>query len=114
MKLLIVDDNAGMRKMLKSICFNLFTSILECDDGDLAVRMYNVENPDWVLMDIKMNRMDGISATKEIKIKYPDARIIIVSQYNDVNVIDAAKNSGAIEFVSKEDLSKIIEVITNN
>lgn len=114
MKLLIADDNADMRKMLKSICVNVFNSILECDDGDSAVRIYREEKPDWILMDIKMNKLDGISATMKIKSIHPEAKIIIVSQYNDENVVDAAKNSGAIEFVNKEDLSKILEIINEN
>jgi CheY-like chemotaxis protein len=111
MKLLIVDDNAEIRKMLKSICSHMFYQILECDDGDLAIELYKDERPDWVLMDIKMKRMDGITAAKEIKVKYPDAKIIIVSQYNDESFIDAAINSGAVEYVNKEDLSRIEEII---
>ena len=111
MKLLIVDDNREIRDMLKIICSHLFVRILECDDGVSAVKIYNNEKPDWVLMDIKMKKMDGISATEKIISNYPDAKIIIVSQFNDRNFINSAKNSGAIEFVSKEDLTKIEEII---
>lgn len=111
MKLLIADDNEDIRKMLKSVCFHLFSDILECDDGDSAVRIFKQEKPDWVLMDIRMNRMDGIEATKLISQNYPQAKIIIVSQHNDKNVIEEVKNSGAHEFVNKEDLTKIEEVI---
>jgi CheY-like chemotaxis protein len=114
MKLLIADDNENMRKMLKNICSHLFYKILECDDGDLAVDIYKDEKPDWVLMDIKMNRMDGIEATKIINEKYPDAKIIVVSQYDDKSIIDAAMNSGAVEFVGKDDLSIIEKIIVEN
>jgi CheY-like chemotaxis protein len=110
MKLLIVDDNEDIRRILKSMYSHMFYQILECDDGSSAIKIYNNERPDWVLMDIKMKKMDGITATKRIKNKYPKARIIIVSQYSDKDFIDAAKNSGAIEFVNKEDFS-IIETI---
>lgn len=112
MKLLIADDNKEMRKMLKTICSHLFYQILECNDGDDAIRIYGDELPDWVLMDIKMERLDGIEATKEIKRKYPAAKIIIVSQFNDKSLIEEAKNSGAIDFVSKEDLTKIENIIS--
>ena len=50
-------------------------------------------------MDIKMNKMDGITATRGIKNIYPEAKIIIVSQHNDKNVIEEAKGSGSIEFL---------------
>ncbi len=111
MKLLIADDNKEIRKILKSICSHIFFEILECDDGDLAVEIYKDKKPDWVLMDIKMNRMDGIEATKIINEEYPDAKIIVVSQYDDKNIIDAAMNSGAVEFVGKDDLSRIEKII---
>jgi NarL family two-component system response regulator LiaR len=112
MKLLIVDDNEEIRKILKSMYSHMFYQISECDDGDLAIESYDNEKPDWVFMDIKMKRVDGITATKRIINKYPKAKIIIVSQYNDKDFIEAAKNSGAIEFVSKEDLTKIEAIIS--
>jgi len=114
MKLLIVDDNTGMRSMLRGICNEMFAEINECKDGDEAVEAYDVQKPDWVLMDIKMKKMDGITATKKIKIKYPGAKIIIVSQYNDKNFIEESIKSGAMEFVSKEDLTRVEEIIKTN
>ena len=58
-----------------------------------------------------MKEMDGIEATEKILLQHPEAKVIIVSQYNDESTIDAAKNAGAVEFVSKENLYKVIEVI---
>jgi CheY-like chemotaxis protein len=114
MKLLLVDDNARIRKMMRSMYSSHFNEVIECDDGDKAVEEFNKKLPDWVVMDIKMNEMDGIKATEKIITAYPDAKIIIVSQYNDETTIDAAKRAGAVEFVSKENLYKVIEVINKN
>ncbi len=111
MKLLLVDDNSRIRKMMRSIYSPHFDEIIECDDGDKAVSEFNNELPDWVVIDIKMKRMDGIEATEKIISTNPDAKVIIVSQYNDETTIDAAKNAGAVEFVSKDNLSKVVEVI---
>jgi len=111
MKLLIVDDNPGMRSILKGICNEHFTEINECEDGIEATKAYEKQQPDWVLMDIKMKKMDGIKATMEIKRKYPEAKIIIVSQYNDKSIIEESFKSGAVEFVSKENLMRIEEII---
>jgi len=63
------------------------------------------------LMDIKMKRMDGIKATMNIKLKFPEAKIIMVSQYNDKSIIEESFKSGAVEFVSKENLMRIEEII---
>lgn len=121
MKLLLVDDNDRIRKMMKNMYSAHFDEVIECDDGEAAVRAFDESNPDWVVMDINlptgkagMKEMDGIEATTRIIAANPDARIIIVSQFNDESTIDAVKNAGAVEFVSKENLYKVIEVINKN
>jgi CheY-like chemotaxis protein len=111
MKLLIVDDNIEMRRMLKNIYDQYFMEITECSDGDEAVKTYTTFKPDWVFMDIKMNRMDGIEATEEIIKKFPEAKIIIVSQYNDEDTIQASLKSGAVQFVNKDNLLAIEDII---
>jgi len=111
LKLLIVDDNPDIRRLLKNICISHFNKIFECEDGLDAVKIYEEEKPDWVLMDIKMKYLDGISATKQIVDKNPGAKIIILSQYNDKNIIEASLNSGALNFVPKENMMKVEEII---
>ena len=83
MKLLLVDDNDRIRKMMKNIYSPHFEEVIECSDGSEAVIAFNDSNPDWVVMDIKMKTMDGIEATKKIISSHPDAKVIIVSQFND-------------------------------
>jgi two-component system, NarL family, response regulator LiaR len=107
MKLLLVDDNDRIRKMMRSIYSPHFDEVIECDDGEAAVLAFDGNNPDWVVMDIRMKEMDGIEATEKIITAHPDAKVIIVSQYNDETTIDAAKRAGAVEFVSKENLYKV-------
>lgn len=121
MKLLLVDDNFRIRKMMLNIYSPHFEQVIECNDGHDAVIAFHQHNPDWVVMDINlpagkagMKEMDGIEATEKIISSNPDARVIIVSQYNDETTIDAAKRAGAVEFVSKENLYKVIEVINKN
>ena len=111
MKLLLVDDSERIRSVIRSICASHFDDVVECCDGVEAINAYNEFIPDWVVMDIKMKEMDGLEATEKILLQYPEAKVIIVSQYNDESTIDAAKKAGAVEFVSKENLYKVIEVI---
>jgi two-component system response regulator DegU len=114
MKLLLVDDNNRIRNVMKNIYSPHFEEVIECRDGAEAVLAFNDSLPDWVVMDIKMKTMDGIEATKKIISANPDAKVIIVSQYNDETTINAVKKAGAIGFVSKENLSRVIEVINKN
>ena len=114
MKLLLVDDNNRIRNVMKNIYSPHFEEVIECSDGAEAVLAFNDSHPDWVVMDIKMNEMDGIEATEKIISANPEAKVIIVSQYNDETTINAVKKAGAVEFVSKENLYKVIDVINNN
>jgi NarL family two-component system response regulator LiaR len=114
MKLLLVDDNDRIREVMRNICSPHFDEVIECNDGTEAVIAYHKNLPDWVVMDIKMKEMDGIEATIKILSGNPEARVIIISQFNDPLTVDAAKNAGAVEFVSKENLQKIIEVVKRN
>jgi len=111
MKLLLVDDNNRIRNVMKNIYSPHFEEVIECGDGAEAVLAFNDSLPDWVVMDIKMKTMDGIEATEKIISANPDAKVIIVSQYNDETTINAVKKAGAIGFVSKENLSRVIDLI---
>lgn len=111
MNLLIVEDNKIMRDMLKSLFSGSFSSIYECEDGVSALNMYITHRPDWVFMDIMMKEMDGITATREIKGSYPDAKILIVTDYNDEEYRKAAANAGAVSYVLKEELDDIFSII---
>ncbi|MBS4033902.1 MAG: response regulator [Ignavibacterium sp.] len=114
MKLLLVDDNDRIREMMRNMCSAHFDEVIECCDGTEALVAFNDTNPDWVVMDIKMKKMDGLEATSKIVSRNPEAKIIVVSQFDDETTEAAAKHAGAIEFISKENLSNVIEFINNH
>ena len=66
MKLLIVENNQDMRRLIVQIVRKLSDAIFECEDGSEALAAYREHQPDWVLMDIEMPLIDGISATRQI------------------------------------------------
>lgn len=113
MKLLIADDNPAIHSVIRNILSDLFDEITECDDGSEAIKNYEAHQHDWVLMDIEMKIMDGLEASRIILKKYPYASIIIVSQYNDRNTIEDSLKIGIIDFVSKENLTRIPDIIGN-
>ncbi len=107
MKVLIVDNSELMRRMIKSFISDLVQETFECSDGSEALAAYTHHRPDLVLMDLKMLGMDGFEATRQIKAAYPEARIVIVSQYDDASLREAASKAGAEGYVSKVDLFPI-------
>ena len=71
--LLLVDDNDQMRGLLRLLVEDLAETIYECRDGAEAVTVYAAERPSWVLMDIQMGEMDGLTATRRITGQFPAA-----------------------------------------
>jgi CheY-like chemotaxis protein len=110
MKVLIVDDNAGMRRLLRGYVMRLAEAVYECEDGAQAVDAYAAEHltaADWVLMDIEMPRVDGLEATRQLKSIWPDARVCIVTGYDLPEWRDAAAAAGASGYVLKEELHAV-------
>src|SRR6185369_13341693 len=64
MKLLIVDDHVAMRRLIGRVVSDMVSEIEECGDGAEALDAYHRCLPDWVLMDIEMHQVDGITATR--------------------------------------------------
>lgn len=113
MKILIVDDNRGIRKLTRNLLEDIADEIFECADGDEAVNSYSKLQPDLVLMDIKMKKLNGIAATKLIIKENPAAKIIIATNYNDEAMRRAALEAGAAEYLLKENISTIGNIIIN-
>ena len=104
LKLLIVDDKAAVRSMIRRFLADLAAEINETDDGEKAFDAYAVFQPDWVLMDIEMKHTNGIVATERIRAAYPQANIVIVTTYDDDCLRERATAAGACGYVLKENL----------
>ena len=111
MKLMIVDDNKDIRQFLRALFEDTAEEIIECSDGLSAVRAYAEHRPDFVLMDIEMKRMDGLTATEIIIKENPSAKIIIVTSHNNPKLYTATKLLGATAFVLKDNLMELEEII---
>ena len=101
-----------MRRMVKSLIGDLFENIFECGDGAEALPAYTEHGPDWVLMDINLPKVDGITTTRQIIEAYPQARIVIVTNYDDAYLREAARSAGACEYVLKQNLIELRRILT--
>ncbi|MCX7828446.1 MAG: response regulator [Thermanaerothrix sp.] len=101
-RVLIVDDAAFMRMMLKDILTkNGFEVVGEAENGKVAVQMYSELKPDVVTMDITMPEMDGLAAVKEIKQQDPNAKVVMVSAMGQQAMVIEAIRAGAADFIVK-------------
>src|ERR1700754_2742425 len=71
-KILIIDDNAGVRRLIRQVVSELADEVRECSDGDQSLSAYSDFEPDLVLMDVRMPGMDGLTATKQLKKAHPE------------------------------------------
>ena len=112
MNVMIVGDNARVRNMIKqTIAVHLedVGTIYECVNGNEAVERYHKFQPDWVVMDIQMEPVDSLMAAKIIWSSYPDAKIIILSEFGDVKYRAAG---GVYAYVLKENLRELPGITT--
>jgi two-component system, chemotaxis family, chemotaxis protein CheY len=112
-KILIVDDAAFMRMMIKDILTkNGFEVVGEAADGNQAVEKYKELSPDLVTMDITMPEKDGIAALKEIKSLDGNAKIIMCSAMGQQAMVIDAIQAGAKDFIVKPfQADRVIEAI---
>lgn len=102
MNILIVDDAAFMRTVLKGILVpNGYNVIGEAENGNVAIQKYKELSPDIVTMDITMPDMDGLEALKEIKKINPNAKIIMCSAMGQQAMVIEALQNGAKDFIVK-------------
>jgi DNA-binding NarL/FixJ family response regulator len=103
-RILIVDDHPALRKGIKSILSlcPVFDIVGEAADGLEAIDFVERLLPDLVLMDLSMPRMDGIDATREIKKKWPETKILAFTVHKTPEYLKAALKAGADGYLLKD------------
>jgi len=110
LRVLIVDDDALIRDGLKIILENEedFEVVGTASNGEEAVRLCKVTNPDVVLMDIRMPIMDGVEATRIIKEQFSSVKVLLLTTFKDIEYIRRAVKNGAEGYVLKSNSSESI------
>lgn len=101
-KILVVDDAAFMRMMLKDILIkNNLGEVEEACNGNELLSKYESFKPDLVTLDITMPKMDGLEALRLLKSKHPDAKVIMCSAMGQQAMVIEAIQLGALDFIVK-------------
>lgn len=102
-RVLVVDDHAMVRRGLVSYLETEddIAVVGEASDGAEAIRLCEALRPHVVLMDLVMENTDGITATREIKAKFPDTQVIILTSFVDEKLIFPALEAGALSYLLK-------------
>jgi two-component system, chemotaxis family, chemotaxis protein CheY len=110
-RLLIVEDSEKFRKMVVGLLKGYYDEIYECVDGKDAASAYAKYRPDWVVMDVEMKGLDGLSATRSIKALYPEARVVVMTTMCDQLVQFEAFSAGAERFIQKENILELKQIV---
>jgi two-component system, NarL family, response regulator DegU len=103
-KIIIIDDHQLFREGVKRILDfeNSFEVVAEGDDGSEVMNLFELHQPDVIIMDINMPNINGIDATQQLIAKHPQAKVIILSIHDDENYVTHALKTGATGYLLKE------------
>ena len=101
---MLVDDHAVVRSGLSKflMVYPDLELVGEADSGEEAVQRCQLLRPDVVLMDLKMPGMDGVTATRLIRQKYPATQVVVLTSFHDEAMVQGALQAGAIGFLLKD------------
>jgi two-component system chemotaxis response regulator CheY len=113
MKVLVVDDAAFMRFMIKSILKGMGHEVVgEAGDGEEACTMYDELHPDLVTLDLIMPKKGGLDALKDIRAKHPQAKVVVISAVEQRQPFMDALRLGAMDYLVKPfEKDRVIETI---
>ena len=100
-KILIVDDQFGIRILLNEVFQKEGYQTFQAANGVQALEIVTKHQPDLVLLDMKIPGMDGIEILKRMKVIDPEIRVIIMTAYGELDMIQEAKDLGALTHFAK-------------
>jgi len=111
-KLLVVDDELDVREFARNFFKRRKLEVFIAGSGPEALEVVEKENPDLMLLDVRLGKMDGIEVLRKIRESGNKIPVIMVSGVNEKEVLDQAKELGVSDYIHKplilEELEKVV------
>lgn len=107
MNLLIVDDHADTRAVIRSYLSPLASQISECADGQAAIDLCRRVEPDVMTLDLRLGTEDGIAILEFVRAHFPDIHVVVVTQFREPAIAELVVRMGAAGCFAKSDLSEL-------
>jgi two-component system chemotaxis response regulator CheY len=102
-KVLLVDDEAHIRKLLSLIIGTLGpATVIEAANGEEALAAYKREQPDLVLLDVNMPKVDGLQALRRLKEEDPDCLVVMLTSLINRQTVEECLRLGAADYLRKD------------
>lgn len=113
-KILIIEDEAAIRRVLKKILTeeNESYQVYEAEDGQAGIEVFKSDDFDLILCDIKMPKMDGMEVLEAIKKLKPEIPVVMISGHGDLETAVNSMRLGAFDYISKPpDLNRLLNTV---
>lgn len=117
-RLMLADDHRMLREGLRRSLSELgFTVVAEARNGAEALELAGSVRPDVILMDVTMAELDGVEATRQIKARQPEIRIVVLTMHADHDILSDAIRAGAngylVKDCSTDEIAQAIEAVAS-
>ncbi|MGD8471463.1 MAG: hybrid sensor histidine kinase/response regulator [Desulfobacteraceae bacterium] len=109
-KILLVDDEKDIREILHLSLADMGYQVLEAEDGNKALRIFQKAQPAIVMTDIKMPNMDGIELLQQIKRENPETEVIMITGHGDMDLAIKSLKYEATDFITKPINVNVLEI----
>lgn len=113
MKLLIVEENSALRRLLFALLESSGAELCECTEGTQALSLCALEQPDWVVLDLNLARVDGLKLVPQLRRACPQVSVLLMVDEDDDWLRAQATQFGASLLLTKERLLELPSLLTN-
>ena len=113
-RVLVVDDHRHIHEVITRVLERIpdITIIGQAANGVEALKLCEESQPDLILMDVVMPRMDGMQTTEIIRMRYPETKVLVLSSFHDHQSVHQLLRSGAVGYITKDSLaSDLVNII---
>lgn len=100
-KVLVVDDQYGIRVLLKEVFSRDGFRVFQAENGQAALELIQAERPDLILLDMKMPGMDGLELLRRLRRIQPMPKVIMMTAYGELDMVQEATKLGALAHFTK-------------
>jgi two-component system, response regulator, stage 0 sporulation protein F len=100
-KILIVDDQFGIRVLLQEVLVQEGYKVFQAPNGPTALDIVKTQSPDLILLDMKIPGMDGLEILRNIRKMEVDTKVIMMTAYGELDLIQEAMEMGALAHFTK-------------